>query len=489
MPTRSELKAALVARLSNYPELAALYQAGDPRLTVQIGTIEDYLVLVGEDLDSHEQEPFTKTRERTILADTSAKGILPFARATQYKVLVSNSGTSSVTLSAGRYIKDGLGRLWRLLASVTVDPIQSNGQPSTALVSCEQSQLRTIAYTVDLGGPLHTARVNVTSGMYLCAIPQLRNASNQAYTYAPRWMNVQPDDLAFTLLTDSQRSVLVQWGIQGRVGVEAQTNDQYSVTVLETYGEVPIEQLNQASLVELLTIEERKIRISFAGGELIQSGANPPDLALLQQLANYPALYDENAVYLGNFDMLVRRFFGMRADFLSVWNEAIHELAFGSVDVTDINRLFVAVVPKLGQDLTTLKADISLKIASADSLYTGRVKFVDPVELAYPILITGRIAAVHSLDAVREQIKNALLAKYGKGQIAVSRPLANGLNLQQAAKLLREQVSAFQDNLSDFSISVVGTPAIYPNTWVYLTEGSISFNLSRSADEAVVWNQ
>lgn len=146
MPTRSELKAALVARLSNYPELAALYQAGDPRLTVQIGTIEDYLVLVGEDLDSHEQEPFTKTRERTILADTSAKGILPFARATQYKVLVSNSGTSSVTLSAGRYIKDGLGRLWRLLASVTVDPIQSNGQPSTALVSCEQSQLRTIAY-------------------------------------------------------------------------------------------------------------------------------------------------------------------------------------------------------------------------------------------------------------------------------------------------------------------------------------------------------
>lgn len=270
MPTRSELKAALVARLSNYPELAALYQAGDPRLTVQIGTIEDYLVLVGEDLDSHEQEPFTKTRARTHhLGGYRAKGILPFARATQYKVLVSNSGTSSVALSAGRYIKDGLGRLWRLLASVTVDPIQSNGQPSTALVSCEQSQPRTIAYTVDLGGPLHTARVNVTSGMYLCAIPQLRNAANQAYTYAPRWMNVQPDDLAFTLLTDSQRSVLVQWGIQGRVGVEAQTNDQYSVTVLETYGEVPIEQLNQASLVELLTIEERKIRISFAGDHSI----------------------------------------------------------------------------------------------------------------------------------------------------------------------------------------------------------------------------
>lgn len=174
---------------------------------------------------------------------------------------------------------------------------------------------------------------------------------------------------------------------------------------------------------------------------IIQSGANPPDLALLQQLANYPALYDENAVYLGNFDMLVRRFFGMRADFLSVWNEAIHELAFGGVDVTDINRLFVAVVPKLGQDLTTLKADIAVKIASADSLYTGRVKFVDPVELAYPILITGRIAAVHSLDAVREQIKNALLAKYGKGQIAVSCPLANGLNLQQ--KLLSYCVSRY----------------------------------------------
>ena len=489
MLTRSDLTAALVGQLSNYPALMELYRAGDPRLTVQLGTMADYLVLLSEDLDSHEQEPFTKTRERTILADAALKGILPLARPAQYRLRVSNSGSSSVTLSAGRQIKDGLGRLWRLLASVTVDPVQANGQPSTALVSAEQSQLRTLSYTVDSGGPLHTARLNLTPSMSLCTIPTVLNASNQAYQYSPRWMNVLPDDLAFTLLVDSQRSVMIQWGVQGRVGVEAQTNDQFTVTLTETHGSIPIEQLNQASLVDLLTIEERKLRVSFTGGELIQAGANPPDLALLQQVANYPALYDENAVYLGNFDMLVRRFFGMRADFLSVWNEAIQERAFGSVDVTDINRLFVSVVPKIGQDPNSLKNEIALKIAAADSLYTGRVKFIDAVEFAYPILITGRIAAVHSLDAVREQIKNALLAKYGKGQAAVNRPLANGLNLQQAAKLIREQVSAFQDNLSDFSISIIGTPSIYPNTWVYLTEVSINFALSRSADEAVVWNQ
>lgn len=487
MPSRSDFKNAIEAELSGFPDLAERYAVNDPTLTVQLGSIADFLSLLSQDLTVSELEAFIRTKDRTILADATAKGILPLAKPAQFSLSITNSGSTPVTLSAGRIVNDGQGRGWRLLASITVPARTTGGGGSIVLgqayVTCEQSQVRAIEYTVPIGEPLHTVRAPISSGMTLCQIPLVVDSLDNQYVYAPRWMNVGVGDYAFTALTDSLRSFMLQFGMADRVGIQVNTNDQFTITLTETFGDIDVSQLKTAVLDEIDDSAERKLSLSFASGTLIQSGSDALDLSHLRQLATYPSLYDENSVFLGNFDYLVRRFFIMRCDFISVWNEAIQEKAFGSVAFTDINRLFVCIAPKAGFDLTALQNDIALKIAAADSLYTDRVKFVPKTELAYPLKVTGSIASVHNLDAVKEQIRNLLLAKYGKGQVAVTKVLPNGLNLQEVSKLIKDNITAFQDQVSDFSLSVVGTPAIYPNTWTYLTSGSIVLDITRSADD------
>jgi hypothetical protein len=486
MPSRSDFENAIIAELSSYPDLAERYSVSDPTLTVQLGSIADFLTLLSNDMTVSELEPFIKTKDRTILADATGKAILPLAKPAQYSISITNSRSTAVILSAGRIVNDGQGRGWRLLASVTIPPV-SIGMSGTVLgqayVTCEQSQVSTQVYTVPTGEALHTVRVDNTSGMSFCQIPVVVDSLLNQYQYAPRWMNVAVGDHTFTAITDSKRSLLLQFGMQDRVGIEVVTGDVFKFTLTETFGELDITQLKTAVLSEIDNPAETALAFSFINGTLIQAGSDALDLSHLRQLSTYPALYDENAVYLGNFDFLVRRYFAMRCDFISVWNEAIKEKAFGSVTVADINRLFVTVVPSTGVNPTILQSDVALKIAAADNLYTNRVVFVAVSELEYPLKISGSIASVYNLDAVIEQIGNLLLAQYGRGQVAVSKVLANGINLQDISKLIKDNVSAFQDQSSDFSLSIVGTPSIYPNTWAYLTAASITYDIQRSADD------
>lgn len=472
----ADLMADVELQLQEFPELALDYDAGDPRLRVQIAAISIFLEKMRAGLAVSELEPFIKTRTRTILADASAKGILPLARAPRYYLQVVNSGGTTVTLGAGRTVSDGQGRIWRLLASVQV----AGGATVDALF--EQSEVRDIEYTVSLSEPLHTVMIALQPGQSLADIP-LVSRDGVAWRYSPKWMNVMAGDRAFNLIVDDLRRMMIQFGMEGRAGVQPAAGDTFMIQLTETFGQVDTSLLAEAALTELAAPSEADLYIRFAGGYAVTSGANPPDLTLLRQLATYPALYDESAVYLGNFDMLVRRFFGMRCEFISVWNEAIHEQHFGA-DIHNINRIFVSVVATDPASQAQIEADISLKIVAADDLYLGRVVLVPVREASYPLRITGKIAPVHSADVVADQIRQALLAEYGKGSVATSRPLLNGINLQQAASVIRQQVTAFQDRISDFAVTSMPMIPPTPATWSYLTPDSIVIELQRTADEA-----
>ena len=129
-------------------------------------------------------------------------------------------------------------------------------------------------------------------------------------------------------------------------------------------------------------------------------------------------------------------------------------------------------------------------VARADSLLDGRVKVVELVERPYPLTITGRLSSVHDIDSVRTQIKELLLASYGKGSLAAIHHNADGFNMNEIATRIRTLVTAFQDRISDFSISsedVTANP-VKPHEWAYLSEGSITINLSRTADSGnAIW--
>lgn len=142
MPSLSKIQQVTLIALQQYPEIAARYQAGDPTVTAPIQAIQHMLAELGRDVDVSELEPFVKSREATILADASNKGILPIATPCQHYVDVINSGTQGVTIESGRVFEDGQGRTWRFLQNASVI---AGGQTQ---VLAEQSEVRTIERTI-----------------------------------------------------------------------------------------------------------------------------------------------------------------------------------------------------------------------------------------------------------------------------------------------------------------------------------------------------
>ena len=91
---------------------------------------------------------------------------------------------------------------------------------------------------------------------------------------------------------------------------------------------------------------------------------------------------------------------------------------------------------------------------------------------------------------MRVQIKELLLADYGKGSLAANHHNADGFNLQELSTRLRGGISAFQDRISDFTVSGedVGQNPVKPHEWAFLSDNSITINLTRTADSGnAIW--
>lgn len=490
MLTRNELEVRLAAILDDYPEIAELYQAGDPATVVRIRAMADYISLLTQEIDIATIEPSIKSRDRSILADAVNKGILPIATPARHTLQVKNNGTITVTLSQGRVIADGQGREWRLLSSAVV------AASATVEVVVEQSTVRVVAYTAQVSEIFHSVTLAITEDKHLAGlVVQDTETVPNTFIYSPKWMNVEALAYAYTLKTDTLRRTTVEFGDSSRAGITVTAGDTFNFTVTETYGELDAARLKEAALESIALSSERSLKLTFKTSGVVRAGANPVTINQMRFLASYPSFYDENASFLGNFDFLVRKHFLTRTKFISVWNETIQEKSYGSLSVQDINHLHLAVTPNNIGEQSSIQNEIALLLGRADSLYSGGIKSVGNVsgrviasavvERPYGVTITGQLAAVHDLDSVRAQIKGLLLAKYGQGQVAMSRWLPNGINLQEIAVLLRANIPAFQDRISDFVVSGEDLTSnnIKPHEWVFLSDSSINVaGLTRSAE-------
>lgn len=484
MLTQADFEARLVASLDD-AEIYERYQAGDPLVVQQVRAYASYFALLSNEIDVATVEPFIKARDRSILADATNKGILPIGTPSQHTVEVINRSGSSIMLSQGREIEDSQGgRPWRLLSSITV------AAGATGEVVAEQSTLREVSYTVPVTEAFHTVSLSLSDDMSLAGLVVLDDAvPANVYRHVPRWMGVAKGDYSINVTTDSLRRLLVQFGDDDRAGKTVQNGQVLTFRLTECYGSVDSARLKDAALTEVLTANEQQVSVRFKAGGVVRSGADPLTVSQLRLLASYPALYDENAVFLGNFDYLARQKFMARSDYLSVWNETVQERAYGSVSIADINHLHLAVVAKNASEQATIEADIQQLIGRADSLYEGRVITHAVTERPYQLQIKGRLAAVHDVDSVAAQIRGLLTARFGRGTIAASRWLPDGQNQQELSTLIRANIAAFQDRISDFSISGedLSSNNIKPHEWVYLTDASIDVQLERTADGGSLW--
>ena len=473
MLTQADFEARIVAVLDDY-EILERYNAQDPIVLRFLRSIAAFLSLFSQEVDISEIEPFIKTRDRSIIADATNKGILPIGMPTQHVLEVLNRSANSITLSQGRMIEDNSGsRPWRLLQSVTVNA----GEKGEVLV--EQSEYREVQYTVQSTENFHRVELQLRDDLSLAGIT-VRDNSNQAYQLKKRWMNVEPLEYAFNLTTDSLRRIFIEFGDDERAGRTAQANQVFTFGILETYGDVDVSRLKDASLLDVLTTDETKVSVRFKQGGIVRQGADPLNISQLRVLATYPALYDENAVFLGNFDYSVRQKFMARCHYIAVWNENEQDRYYG-VTYQDINHLHIAVVAKNNAEQANLETEIIQYIGLLDSLYKDRVRVHAVVEKPFNITLNGRLAAVHDLDGVKAQIKGLLVDRYGRTKLSASRWLVNGFNTQGISTQLRTNIVAFQDNISDFSLNV---PVVLnkPHEWVYISEPSITLNIERTAE-------
>lgn len=485
MSDRNRILESINSNINDYPEIAERWRAGDPTVRAMLTSIVEVAISLKRDNDVNAIEPFIKSKNRTIIADAINKGILPTATPCQHLLTVENGAQNTITLSQGRLVEDGTGRQWRLLASLTL----MAGEKKTVLI--EQSIINRVSMTVPVNEPFYTVALSTTEDALFSGIGITNTTTGEIYQHAPKFMNAAIGTPAYTLQSDNLININVIFGANDRAGKTVQAGEVYEFAITQCYGEVDADSLGQAALSELVISDDSKLNLYFKAGDMIRAGANPLTINQLRLLASFPAMYDRNAVFMGNFTFLIMQHFMSRFDYMAIWNEATHEKYYGA-SLDSINHLNLAVVAKNSGDSekAQLITDIQQLVARADSLLEGRVRVNAVVERPYNIIITGRLAAVHDMDSVRIQIKELLLAGYGRGSLAAIHHNADGFNQSEIATRLRTEISAFQDRISDFTVSSedVSSNPVKPHEWAFLNSDSITINLTRTADSGnAIW--
>lgn len=483
MLERNKILESINSNINDYPEVAERWRAGDPTVRAMMTSIVEAVVFLKRDNDVNTIEPFIKSKNRTIIADAINKGILPVATPCQHKLTVENGAKNTLTLSQGRLVEDGTGRQWRLMAALTI----AGGERKTVLV--EQSVVNIVDMRVPVNEPFYTISLSTTDDAYFAGIGIINTTTGEIYQHTPKFMNAAINQPAYTLQTDNLTDINIMFGANNRVGKTVQAGEVYQISITQCYGVIDPASLRQGALSKLLTSEESKLALHFKAGDMVRAGADPLSIDQLRLLASFPSMYDRNAVFMGNFTFLIMQHFMSRFNYMAVWNEAINERYYGA-SLDSINHLNLAVVAKNTGESDQLITDIEQLVARADNLLGDRIKIKEVVERPYEINITGRLAGVHDIDSVRVQIRELLLAGYGKGSLAAVHHNADGFNLQEIATRLRTNISAFQDRISDFTVAGedVATKPVKPHEWAFLSSDSIKINLTRTADSGnAIW--
>lgn len=475
--SKRDYQIAIRDSIAQYPDAALLYQVSDPLILAQLDAIATMFAMLDAQTELASNEPFLKVRDSAILADAALKGILPQARPARVSILVKNNSQAEYTLQQGRILLDASGKLYVADSSAT---IPAGG---SATIQAVQRVVREQPYTVTQTEPFLAVEVlPAQEGRSIAGISVVRS-DGQVFTYHPDFTNVAPGDFIYHVETDEYRRLFVRFGYRNVVGYQPDNGEQYVITVIECDGDVRPELESPFTLEHTLSTQESQV--SFAMAALVTEGALPADIATLRELARYPSIYDNNAVFLGEFDFLIRRNI-TDLMFLSVWNEQIEERARGA-SVDNINKLFVTVSPADGGGgaQTQLKRDIEKLIVTADDSYT--VQFVPAVTRLINIEIDAFVAIVNDPAVVASQIRASVLAEYGIDAPSVRR----GMVIPQYKRLydrIRGEVPAVADLAADMRINILpDSVTAKPEHYRYASESSVVVRVQQAVGPNSNW--
>lgn len=496
MFTKADFQKAIRDSIANYPAAGLLYQAGDPRLLQNLDAIATMLGMLSAQMEAAQAEPFDKTRDATVLADSAMRGIIRSGTPARVRLRATNSGTDDFTVESARTMLDSSGLLYRVETAAVV--------PAGGEDTFEARQLRsvTIQHTVAGSEPFYAIPVpEADDDGYLCSI-SVSDAQGEL-SYRNRYVNTEADERVFHVEADDRQHIYVRFGFGGVVGVQPLDGAEITLTVFYTNGDVAPAFGSPFSFEYLGSPAESLVELKLDA--LLQPGQNPMPMSVLRDLARYPSVYDDNAVFLGEFGFLVRKKFPS-LQFLSIWNETEEEQARGP-SLDNINALFVACLSADGgeavltepdpaapiapvkiaeEDLTETQRSIRAAILAADNSY--RVYFFTPVRSKISMTVSARVSTSYVASDVRQKIIEATLAEFGQTS-AASRRGRNRPLYKRVYELLRQKVASLGSGDSDLTVSIVEPPSLAarPEMWRYVADDSLTITVDTANIVTPTW--
>lgn len=483
MLTKSDFQKAIADSIGNYPSVAPLYQAGDPRIIQHLDAIATMFAMLSSQVEVAAMEPFEKVRDATVLADAAMRGIVPNGKPARVRLSVANKGTGPCTVDSGRIAFDSAGNPYRVESSLTLAAGASGTIEATQVRKVE------ISHVVADSVPFYAIQIPVADdGSYLCGV-SVSDADGD-YTFRNRYVNTLPEERVFHVEADDRQRVYVRFGFGGVVGVQPLNGNTIAMTVFYTAGEVNPAFGSPFAFDYIGSPAESSLEMKMDA--LLVAGQKPMGISVLRELARYPSVYDENAVFLGEFDFLVRKAIPT-LKFLSVWNESAEELARGP-SFDNINTLFVACMSADGSEssvsqpnplvavppnvivsasLTGTQKAIRTAILGADDSY--KVKFYTPVRSKIVMTIRAMVSTSYVASDVRQKIIDLILAEYGETAAASRRGKSKPL-YQRVYAILKKNVAALADGGADLTVNIEEPASIEnrPEMWRYVAPDSLT---------------
>jgi hypothetical protein len=484
MLTKPDFQQAISDSIGNYPAVEPLFRSGDPRILQNLDAMATMLAMFSSQIETAMAEPFEKSRDATVMADAAMRGIVRKARSGRVRVSVVNSNNVPFTVDSGRTITDSNGYPY-IIETQAVIPANSAG-------TFEATQVKkdVIAHTVAGSAPFYAIEIpDSEDETYLSGISA--SDADGDFTYRERYVNTWPGEKIFHVEADDRQRVYVRFGQEGIVGVQPLNGSVITLTVSRTFGELSLNADAPFAFEYVLSPFDSNIDLKL--DQVIDKGQNPPSITTLRDLVKYPSVYNHNAVFLGEFDFVVRRAYS-NMQFLSVWNESIEEVARGA-SVDNINTLFVACLSQNGTEtvltepdpetpvspafiaegnLTATQKGIRSVILAADDSY--RVKFVTPVRSEIAMTINATISAAYVAGDVQSKIIESILSEYGESNSGGGAKRGGNKPLyKQVYALLKQRISALSDANADIKVTIADPVGNHrPELWRYVSSNSLT---------------
>lgn len=468
---KSDFFEAMRGVLLEHDATAVALQVQDPRIVQPLGAMAQMLAMLSVQLDINANEVFEKVKDATIYADAALKGIMPYARPARVLLKADNPTATALPIAAGRVFTDQAGRKYYSISPMLI-PATLNGVDGTTTLRLSQSETQVHSSTIDESRPFLTVPVQqpLNSDEHLSSMAVTVNGL--PFTYTKDFTNILPNERVYHVEIDEYRQLSVKFGQADKVGYQPSIGDTVDITTQVTFGQIDGKPGDEF-ILDTISPNSNESELTFQLEAIEDIGADPIDLATLRELCKYPALYSDNAVYLGSFDALIRRHYpDLR--FLSVWNEQVEESVRGA-NLLNINRLFVAFAPKHDNEYDTMQDNIRRLIEKADDGY--RTVFYAPIIDKPQISITAKISVTHDAEVVKQQITQVLLETYGQDTAVSKRGLLD-IRHKDINKLLSDNILALKDYRSDVIVQVTRNTALKPEYWQYVDEHSMSITVN-----------